>query len=107
MKNYTRKGKRFTIDPTMLKGWEDLFSTTDKTVVENECRRTNIDISWKENDHLKMVNREEAIQYHPETRDPVWFNHVQVVLVWGTPVARLKDRMLQSNTIQTDRQRDT
>ena len=79
MKNYTRKGRKWTIDPTMLKGWEELFDTMDKSVVEDECRKNSIDFNWKDNDTLKMVNREEAIQYHPETNDPVWFNHVQVV----------------------------
>lgn len=78
IKNYTRNGKKWTIDPTMLKGWEELFDTADKTVVEEECRRSNIDFKWKDNDTLTMVNREEAIQYHPKTNEPVWFNHVQV-----------------------------
>ena len=78
MKNYTRNGKKWSIDPTMLKGWEELFGTTDKTVVDEECRKSNIDITWKDNDAVKLVNREAAIQYHPETNEPVWFNHVQV-----------------------------
>ena len=39
VRNY--KGlKTFFVDPTMLKGWRDVFQSEDKADVEEELRRT-------------------------------------------------------------------
>eukprot|EP00118_Oscarella_pearsei_P000113 m.4243 g.4243 ORF g.4243 m.4243 type:complete len:369 (+) comp10445_c0_seq1:53-1159(+) len=80
VRNHTRHGRTLTIDPTMMKGWELMFDTSDKNIVEDECRNNNVDFNWygKTNDNIQMIHKEEAIQYHPETNIPVWFNHTQV-----------------------------
>ena len=62
----------------MLKGWEDVFETDQKEVVEKECRKNGIDFSWNKNDGLSMVHSQTAVERHPDTGEKVWFNHVQV-----------------------------
>ena len=77
VRNYHRK-KTFVADPTMLKGWEDVFDTDCKDVIESECRNNELDFSWSKNDDLKIVNKAAAFEVHPVTGDRVWFNHAQV-----------------------------
>ena len=62
----------------MLKGWQDVFGTSDKREVEEDLRNSQLDFAWKKKDGLRIVNREAAVETHPETGDKVWFNHVQV-----------------------------
>jgi alpha-ketoglutarate-dependent taurine dioxygenase len=83
-RNYHRK-KTLLTDPTMLKGWEEVFDTDKKEDIEEECRKNHIDFSWAKNDDLKLVSRESAIETHPDTGKKVWFNHVQVFhwsMIW-------------------------
>ncbi len=77
IRNYSRH-KKLIGDPTSLKGWEEVFGTTDKNVVEAELRKTNIDFTWGANDQLHLVGHESAVESHPVTGEKVWFNHAQV-----------------------------
>ena len=77
IRNYNGK-KTLLTDPTMLKGWKDVFDTSDKSVVEEECRKNCLDYKWKENGGLRLVNTETAVEKHPVTGDKVWFNHLGV-----------------------------
>ena len=62
----------------MLKGWQDVFGTSDKREVEEDLRRSQLDFAWQKRNGLRIVNKEAAVETHPETGDKVWFNHVQV-----------------------------
>ena len=64
----------------MLKGWQDVFGTSDKREVEKDLRSSQLDFAWQKRNSLKIVNKEAAVETHPETGDKVWFNHVQVKL---------------------------
>ena len=77
VRNYKKNWSVFN-DPTQLKGWPEVFNTEKKEDVENECRDTLIDFSWKKNDGLKLVNKRDAFENHPDTGDRIWFNHLQV-----------------------------
>lgn len=81
-RNYVqKKGKELLSDPTMMKGWQDVFNTKDKEVVEAELRSTaGAEFSWKKDDSLRIVNKGKAIEPHPVTGDKIWFNHCQVRL---------------------------
>ena len=72
-RNYTGH-KSLLADPTMLKQWQDVFSTRDKGEVEAELRRTSQEFSWK-GDNLKIVGRETSVETHPVTGEKIWFNH--------------------------------
>ena len=83
VRNY--KGlKTFFVDPTMLKGWRDVFQSEDKADVEKELRRTGQDFSWS-GDNLRIVGHEAAVEAHPITGEKIWFNHSGVsVLLHST-----------------------
>ncbi|HKU75295.1 MAG TPA: TauD/TfdA family dioxygenase [Pyrinomonadaceae bacterium] len=55
--------------------WQTVFQTTDKAVVEEHCRINGIQTEWKGNDRLRTRAVRPAVRYHPETGEPVWFNH--------------------------------
>lgn len=77
IRNYNGQKTLFT-DPTMLKGWHDVFDTDDKQVVEEELRSSGQDYSWQKNDGLRIINTDQAVEKHPETGKKVWFNHSQL-----------------------------
>jgi hypothetical protein len=79
-----------TTDITALKGWSDLFDTNNKTKVEEICRQENSPIRWEGRNHDKFVSEYESepFQFHPDTKEPVWFNHAQV-FHWSTFPAEL------------------
>jgi alpha-ketoglutarate-dependent taurine dioxygenase len=55
--------------------WQSVFQTTDKTIVEEHCRKNGIEFEWKENDGLRTRAIRPAIHRHPRTGETVWFNH--------------------------------
>lgn len=55
--------------------WETVFQTTDKGVVEEYCRRNQIEYQWKNGDRLRTRAVRPTVARHPRTREPVWFNH--------------------------------
>ncbi|CAB9519685.1 Taurine catabolism dioxygenase TauD, TfdA family [Seminavis robusta] len=95
---YTRKHKEYgfkpefmTTDITSLKGWSDLFDTHDQTLVEEICRAEDTPMRWEGGKDKKLFVSEynsEPFQYHPDTKEPVYFNHAQV-FHWSTFPAEL------------------
>ena len=69
--------KTFLTDPTMLKGWQEVFETDSKEEVEEELRSTGQEFSW-DKDHLKIVGRETAVETHSVNGKKTWFNHAAV-----------------------------
>jgi alpha-ketoglutarate-dependent taurine dioxygenase len=55
--------------------WQEVFQTEDKAKVEAYCRENSIDFSWKEGSRLQTSQIRPAIHYHPQTGEPIWFNH--------------------------------
>ena len=55
--------------------WQEAFQTNSKTVVEEHCRRANIEVEWKEHQRLRTWQVRPAIRRHPQTHEAVWFNH--------------------------------
>ncbi|HWF88175.1 MAG TPA: TauD/TfdA family dioxygenase [Pyrinomonadaceae bacterium] len=55
--------------------WQTVFQTTDKSVVEEYCRRNGIMVEWREDDRLTTRAIRPVITRHPETGEDVWFNH--------------------------------
>jgi alpha-ketoglutarate-dependent taurine dioxygenase len=56
--------------------WQRSFHTNDKAEVEAYCRQACIDVEWKPGDGLRTRQVRPAITIHPQTLEPVWFNHV-------------------------------
>ena len=78
IRNYKGMKTGLLTDPTMLKGWQDVFGTADRQVVEEELRKSGAEFHWKDGDSLRIVDRGSAIEKHPVTGEKVWFNHSQV-----------------------------
>jgi hypothetical protein len=70
----TPKGR----DLWKLKRWDEMFGTTDKAEVVRIAKDHGFAPQWKAQDRLVLINTQPATRVHPETGEPVWFNHVQV-----------------------------
>lgn len=55
--------------------WQTVFQTSDKEVVERECRRKGIRAEWKGENRLRVSAVLEAVTKHPRGGVPCWFNH--------------------------------
>jgi alpha-ketoglutarate-dependent taurine dioxygenase len=58
--------------------WQDVFQTTDKTKVEEYCRRSQTEFEWKTENRLRTRQVRQAVATHPKTGDTVWFNHAHM-----------------------------
>jgi alpha-ketoglutarate-dependent taurine dioxygenase len=55
--------------------WQTVFQTEDRAQVEAHCRKTGIELDWKEDGGLRARAVRPAVSEHPATGEPVWFNH--------------------------------
>ncbi|HKP12715.1 MAG TPA: TauD/TfdA family dioxygenase, partial [Blastocatellia bacterium] len=56
-------------------GWEEVFQTRDRAVVEQHCRQSGIEFEWKSGNRLRTRQVRSAVVKHPRTGEAVWFNH--------------------------------
>ena len=104
IRNYDGPNTRSKLDIWKLKRWDQMFLTTDKKEVEKICQEHHMEYHWKPNDRLALINEQEAIRKHPETGEPVWFNHLQVFHVDAAHLEYRKiaqrQKTLQSHTLR-------
>ncbi len=55
--------------------WTEVFQTADKAEVEKYCRDNEIEFEWKPNNRLRTRQVRPAVRPHPQTGEPLWFNH--------------------------------
>lgn len=55
--------------------WQTTFQTTDPKIVEEHCHKSGIEVEWRDVNRLRTRAVREAIVIHPQTKEPVWFNH--------------------------------
>lgn len=74
---FARHGVRYIrhISEGMGLSWQEVFQTTNREQVEQECRDTGMNYFWLEENSLVLTWRHEAIHRHPVTDEQVWFNH--------------------------------
>jgi alpha-ketoglutarate-dependent taurine dioxygenase len=58
--------------------WQNFFHTTDKSEVEDYCRRAGIDFEWKGSNGLRTRQFCPAVVRHPQTGELVFFNQLQL-----------------------------
>ena len=58
--------------------WERFFSTEDKSVVEESCRKAGMSCEWTANNGLRIRQNCRAVLQHPVTRELSFFNQVQL-----------------------------
>lgn len=78
IRNYSGPGSKKGSDMFQLKRWDELFKTTDHAVIEEQCKESDLTVTWLPDDRLRLENNRPAVQKHPDTGEMVWFNHLQV-----------------------------
>jgi alpha-ketoglutarate-dependent taurine dioxygenase len=58
--------------------WQNVFQTTNKSEVENYCRKSGIDFEWKDSNYLRTRQVCQAVATHPKTGETVWFNQAHL-----------------------------
>lgn len=62
--------------PGLDVSWRDFFRTSDRSVVEDYCRRSGIEHEWWGDDCLRTKQCRPAIVRHPDTGEKVFFNQI-------------------------------
>ena len=78
IRNYTGPKSKSRNDVFQLKKWDELFKTTDREKIAEECEKNKLELTWLPDDRLRLVNDRPSMQTHPDTGEKVWFNHLQV-----------------------------
>ena len=73
--------------------WETAFQTADRGEVEEYCRAHRIRWEWKEGNRLRTEQVRRATARHPDSGDPIWFNHLTFFHVSTLPPS-IRDAML-------------
>lgn len=55
--------------------WQTVFQTSDTAEVEKHCRKSGIEVEWKDGNRLRTRAVRPALAKHPVTGETVWFNH--------------------------------
>lgn len=58
--------------------WQEVFQTSDRGAVEEYCRGAGMEVEWLGGDRLRTWASRQVVVSHPETGDPVWFNHAHL-----------------------------
>lgn len=58
--------------------WQKVFNTEDRHQVEVFCRRNSIQWQWTDEGGLRTQQLCQAIEVHPRTGEPVWFNQAHL-----------------------------
>jgi alpha-ketoglutarate-dependent taurine dioxygenase len=85
IRNYDGPSGGGRFDLWKLKRWDEMFGTTDRAKVEQSCREQGFEHTWYGDQKLRLISTHRAVEDHPETREPVWFNHVQVFHLGSAP----------------------
>ncbi len=74
--------------------WQTVFQTSDRAQVEEHCRRSGIEVEWREGGRLRTRAVRPAMTRHPRTGEDVWFNHATFFHV-STLVPEVREELLQ------------
>ncbi|TFY93788.1 TauD/TfdA family dioxygenase [Pseudomonas nabeulensis] len=66
-------------------GWEQVFNTDDRSVVQAYCQAHAIEWEWKDDGELRTRQVCQAVAIHPSTGDRVWFNQAHLFHVSNLP----------------------
>jgi alpha-ketoglutarate-dependent taurine dioxygenase len=92
--------------------WQAAFQTSERSVVEEHCRRNQMEFIWKDDNRLRVSHVCQSVARHPRTGEMVWFNQAHLFHVAGlAPSVResllslFKEEDLPSNAYYGDRSR--
>jgi alpha-ketoglutarate-dependent taurine dioxygenase len=58
--------------------WQRFFSTEDRALVEDSCKKAGMSCEWYGKDNLRVSQRCQAVLIHPQTGEKTFFNQVQL-----------------------------
>jgi alpha-ketoglutarate-dependent taurine dioxygenase len=58
--------------------WQEVFQTTERSVVEEYCQKVNTEFEWRDGNRLRTRQVRQAVATHPRTGETVWFNHAHL-----------------------------
>jgi alpha-ketoglutarate-dependent taurine dioxygenase len=58
--------------------WQEVFQTSSKAVVENFCRKSDMEFEWLADDQLRTKQICQVVERHPRTGEAVWFNQAHL-----------------------------
>ncbi len=58
--------------------WQNFFHTTDRAVVEENCRQEGMECEWTGENNLRIRQHSRAVIKHPKTGETAFFNQVQL-----------------------------
>jgi alpha-ketoglutarate-dependent taurine dioxygenase len=88
--------------------WQEAFQTSERAVVEEYCGKNDISAEWEPDGTLSTRQIRPVIAQHPETLEPLWFNHLTFfnIATLGSRTAKallaLGARQLPNNTYYAD-----
>jgi alpha-ketoglutarate-dependent taurine dioxygenase len=74
--------------------WQTVYQTEDKAEVEAHCRRSGVELEWKDGDRLRTRAVRNAVARHPDTGDLCWFNHATFFHV-STLMPAIREALLE------------
>lgn len=85
VRNYAGPSGGSRFDLWKLKRWDEMFLTTDKSVVEAKCREQGFEPVWTENEGLRLISTQPVFRDHPLTGERVWHNHTTTFHLSAAP----------------------
>lgn len=89
--------------------WQEVFQTTDKSVVDDYCKANDIQAEWKEGGRLRTRAVRPAVAVCPRSGEMTWFNHATFFHVSTLPpgvreplLAEFREEDLPTNTYYGD-----
>lgn len=58
--------------------WQEVFHTSSRAVVEDYCRKAEMEFEWVADSQLRTRQRCQAVERHPRTDEMVWFNQAHL-----------------------------
>jgi ribulose-5-phosphate 4-epimerase/fuculose-1-phosphate aldolase/alpha-ketoglutarate-dependent taurine dioxygenase len=58
--------------------WQDVFQTSDRSVVEDFCKKNDIQFEWFEDSRLRTSQLSQGVAEHPVTKKQLWFNQAHL-----------------------------
>lgn len=65
--------------------WREVFRTTSRRVVEDYCRKAQMEFEWVTDEQLRTRQHCQVVQRHPVTSEMVWFNQAHLFHVSRLP----------------------
>ena len=75
--------------------WQEVFQTASKAVVEDFCRKSEMEFEWLADDQLRTRQTCQVVERHPRTGEAVWFNQAHLFHVSRLP-AEVREWLLLS-----------